>query len=230
MSFRFIGLLLAALLLGGCATRQEPIPLSKDYYSARTSRIGVLVAELPKPDTSFPGAGCLLCIAVASAAHGALTDAVRTWPTTDLQPLKGELVQLLQSRSQQAVPIDEATALTALPNRSGHEAGFAVKDFSSVATRAGVDRLLVVSVHPFGLGVWRNYSAYIPTGAPYAVFKASAFIVDMKSHRLDWYQDFNVTQPAEGAWDEPPKFPGLANAHFQVMELGKDAIKKALTP
>jgi hypothetical protein len=228
MSLRIIGLLLAGLLLGGCATRQEPIPLAKDYYTAKTGRIGVLVTDAPNPDTMFPGADCLLCMAVASAANSAMTDAVRTWPTADLRPLKGELVQLLQSRTQQAVPIDDRVDLVALPKRPTQEAGFAVKDFSSVASRAGVDRLLVVNLHT--LGVRRTYASYVPTSAPVAVLGASAFIVDMKTHRLDWYQDFNVTRPAEGAWDEPPKFPGLTNAHFQVMELSKDAIKKALAP
>jgi hypothetical protein len=225
--FRVLGLLLAAMLFSGCATRQPPIDLSKDYFQKPAGRIGLLVTELPKPDTNFPGADCLLCMAVASAANSALTDAVRTWPTTDLQPLKGELVQLLQSRGAQVVSIDEPVLLTALPDRPDRQVGFAVKNFSSVAGKAGVDRLLVVNVH--GLGAWRNYSAYIPRGDPRAVFRANAFIVDAKSHRLDWYQEFDLFRTADGAWDEPPKFPGLSNAHFQVMELGKDAIKKALS-
>ena len=35
---------------------------------------------------------------------------------------------------------------------------------------------------------------------------------------------------ADGAWDEPAKFPGLTNAYFQVVELGKDEVLRPFKP
>lgn len=217
--------LLAAALLAGCGTPpQTPIGLNGDYFTTRSGRIGVAVSELPKPDTVFPGADCLLCLAAASIANNAMTSSVVTWSVDDLKPLKGELATLLNARGQQAVALDDALKFDALPDRSGAEPGFARKDFTAFKAR-GVDRLLVVRLN--ALGAWRNYAAYVPTGAPRAVFKAEAYIVDLATHRLDWYQTFDLARMAEGNWDEPPKFPALTNAHFQVLEEGKDAIKKA---
>jgi hypothetical protein len=217
------------LLMQGCAApRQQAVTLPTDYFSAKTDRIGVAMTVVPKPDTSFPGAGCLLCLATASAANGQMTKAVQTWPSDDVKPLKSELAALLKAKSQQTVELGEPIELDKLKDRPNPVAGFARKDFSALRASAGVDRLLVVQIA--ALGAWRNYSAYIPNGPPVAVFKAQAYIVDLTNHKYDWYQEFDISQAAEGPWDEPPKFPGLTNAYFQVLERGKDSIKKAIAP
>jgi hypothetical protein len=222
--FASLWLVLVALLAGCASPPQPPVGLAGDYFSTRTSRIGVAVSEIPKPDTVFPGADCLLCLAAASIANNAMTGAVQTWSTNDLKSLKAELVAMLAARGQTAVPLDDNLKLADLPDRQGAEPGFARKDFSALAKRAQVDRLLVVDLR--ALGAWRNYAAYVPTGAPRAVFKAEAYLLDTSNHKLDWYQTFDIARIAEGNWDEPPKFPGLTNAYFQVLEEGKDAIKK----
>lgn len=228
MRLQFLGACLAAAaLLGGCATApQNPVPLAGDYFTspARTGRVGVLVAELPKPDTAFPGADCLLCLAAASLANGDLSKAVVAWPTEELASLKADLAAALRARGDEVVVIDEAPKLADLPDRNGAEPGFARKDFTAYKAKAGVDRLLVVDVQ--ALGAWRNYAAYIPTGAPRAVFKAQAYLVDLSTHKLAWYERVDLGRPAEGNWDEPPAFPGMTNAYFQVLEEGKDAVKR----
>lgn len=217
--------LLAAALLAGCAaTPQTPIAMGSDYFnSAKAGRIGVVVAELPAPDTSFPGADCLLCLAAASVANSSMTSAVKGWPLDDIKPLRGELVSLLNARGLQAQAVEEPLKIDALPDRNGAEPGSSRKDFSSFKAR-GVDRLLVVNVK--ALGAWRNYAAYVPTGAPRAVFRGEAYIVDLGTHRFDWYLPIELSRPADGNWDEPPKFPGLTNAYFQVLEEGKDLVKR----
>jgi hypothetical protein len=221
--FAFV-IAVATLLLAGCATPpQPPIYLADGFFAARSQRIGVAVSEIPQPDTVFPGAGCLLCLAAASLANSSLTGAVNTWKTDELRPLQGELVALLKARGQTVVAIEEPLKLKELPDRDSTQPNYARKDFSALK-KAGVERLLVVDFH--ALGAWRNYSAYIPTGAPRAVFKAEAYVVDLATHRLDWYQMIDLGRPADGSWDEPPKFPGLTNAYFQVLEEGKDRIKK----
>jgi hypothetical protein len=217
------------LLLQGCAApRQASVQLPSDYFTSRTDRIGVAMSALPKPDTAFPGAGCLLCMATASAANGQMTKAVQAWPNDDVKPLKADVAKLLKAKAQQVVEIAEPIELDKMKDRANAEAGFSRKDFSSLRTSQGVDRLLVINVA--SLGAWRNYSAYIPNGPPVAVFKAQAYIVNLSTHKYDWYEEFDLTQAADGAWDEPPKFPGLTNAYFQLLERGMDSIKKAIAP
>jgi len=228
-SFAAACLVVAALLLQGCAgPRQQPVSLPADYFATKTDRIAVAMVALPKPDTEFPGAGCLLCLAAASAANRQVTVAVQAWPIDDVRPLKSEVAALLKAKSQQAIEVAEPVEIDKIKDRSNAELGFARKDFSSLGTSAGAGRVLVI--HVAALGAWRNYSAYIPNGPPVAVFKAQAYIVNLSNHKYEWYQEFDLTQAAEGAWDEPPKFPGLTNAYFQLIERGKDSIKKAIAP
>jgi hypothetical protein len=225
-SFRLAALLAAVSLLAGCAAPvQNPVPLRAEAFATPGGRIGVLTTAIPKPDTQFPGAGCLLCIATASAVNSKMTDHVRTWGLEELQPLKAELSQLLRARGQEVVLIEEAIDVAALPERSNPGENQARKDFSALKTKHRVDRLLVVE---FGfVGVMRPYSSYFPAGEPYATVAGRAYVLNLGSHAYEWHETLAVRKPAEaGKWDEPPQFPGLTNAYFQAIELTKDQIKR----
>jgi len=97
----------------------------------------------------------------------------------------------------------------------------AKKDFSALQKKYKVDRLLVIEIA--SLGFVRTYSAYIPTSDPKGVLQGSGYIVNLNSNTYEWYLPVNISKSADKNWDEPPKFPGLTNAYFQVLELGKDA-------
>ena len=94
MSFSFRGVVVlaaAAIFLGGCATPvQQRIDLADNYFvsgMAKEGKIGVVMVELPKPDTAFPGANCLLCLGVANGMHSSLNKEVQTFSTAELQTL-----------------------------------------------------------------------------------------------------------------------------------------------
>lgn len=228
MLLRTAGMLLASVVvLAGCAGPvQAPLPLANDYFTAqKPGRVGVLVTDLPKADTFFPGADCLLCMAAASMANSSLTDHTRTLGTDDLKPLKEDLVKLLRDRGVDAVVIAEPLKLDSLPDRaSGSTPNQSRKDFGALRDKHKIDRLLVVNFTQ--IGVVRPYSAYIANGAPRATVRGAAFLVNLGSHTLEWYEPIEVSRGAEGKWDEPPKFPGISNAYFQTLELGMDTVKK----
>lgn len=218
-------LLVCVVLLVGCAAPQQSfVNLPADYFSSGKGAIGVASTPLPAPDTFFPGAHCLLCLATASMTNNAMTTAVRQWPTEDLKNLKEEVAVLLRAQGQTVVVIDEPVKVNDLPARSAAQAGFAQKDFSAVKAPSKIDRLLVIEYR--SLGAVRNYSAYVPTGAPRATFEAHAYIVDLNTHKFELYDMISRDTLVQGNWDEAPKFPGLANAYFTSIEEGKDAIKK----
>lgn len=232
MSFSFravVVLAAAAIFLGGCATPpQQRIELADNYFvsgKAKQGKIGVVMVELPKPDTAFPGANCLLCLGVANGMHSSLNKEVQTFSTTELQPLPRDVVALLKKQGLDAVLIDEPLKIEALPDlNAGDAVNKSRKNFTSLKAKYKVDRLLVV--HFTALGVWRSYSAYVPTDPPKAVVVGNASLIDLATHSLDWYLPVTVSRAAEGEWDEPPKFPGLTNAYYQVLETSMDAIKK----
>lgn len=220
-----------ATLLGGCATPpQRPIDLNPNYFSSEKSKVGkvgVVMADLPKPDTSFPGAGCLLCLAVANGAHSVLNREVQTFSTAELKPLPSDVVALLQKQGLDAILIDEPLKIEDLPDFGASDPqNKSRKNFASLKAKYNLDRLLVL--HFTALGVSRSYSSYVPTDIPKAIAVGNASMIELGSHSLEWYLPVSVSRAAEGNWDEPPKFPGLANAYYQVLETGMDVMKKPL--
>ena len=227
MKLRLSAVVLLALTLvfGGCASKpQLPINASADLLNAKTTKIAVVMTTLPKVDTQFPGAGCLLCMAAASMTNSTLTSYVQTLPADEVAQIPVEMTKILRARGLDAVAITTPLDLKTLPDASKVEPNFARKDFSALKAKYQVDKVLVLEIQ--ALGVWRNYANYIPAGAPQAVFRASGYIVNLTNNSLEWYAPVNVVKPTDGQWDEPPKFPGLTNAYFQALETGRETLTK----
>lgn len=222
-----IWLLVAAIMmfLSGCAvTNQKPLELSDSVLQSGSGRLGVAMVALPKVDTEFPGAGCLLCYAFASSSNSKLTTHTHTLSNEDLQVLKTDLAGLIRAKGGNVTVIEDNINVEALPDYSAKGPDVAKKDFASLRQKYNVDKLLVIQIK--AVGIWRSYSAYIPTGDPKAVVNGAGYIVNLSNNSYEWYMPVDVTKSADGTWDEPPSYPGLTNAYFQAVELAKDIFKK----
>jgi hypothetical protein len=212
-------------LLSGCATPQQPaVGLGQETLSPKSGRIGVVMTALPKVDTRFPGADCLLCMAAANATNSTLTSHTQTLSHEDLPKLKDEMATLIRKKGVDVMVIGEELKLDALPEVPTKGPNIATKDHSALRAKYNVDKLLVIDIST--LGIMRPYSAYVPTGAPRGILEGRGYIVNLSNNSYEWYQRVQVYRAADGQWDEPPKFPGLTNAYFQVLELGKDDFLK----
>lgn len=223
--------LAAAAVLGifltGCAVKpQQPVALNQEALSAKSGKVGVAMSALPKIDTYFPGAGCLLCYAFASASNSSLTKHAETLSHDDLSALKEDVAAVLRKKEVDVVVIKEPIDLKSLPDVRTDVPTNARKDFSSLRTKLAVDKLLVIDM-PL-VGYVRMYSSYVPTSDPKATVSGSSYLVDLKTNTYSWYVPIEISRSADGKWDEPPKFPGLTNAYFQALEAGRDSVLKPL--
>lgn len=228
MKFRF-GLVIAAaaVFLTGCATPpQNPVSIGANTFAEKGLRVGVVMNKMPKVDTSFPGAGCLLCMAAASVANSSLTTYTQSLPADDLVRLKTDIAEALKLKGQVPVVIDEAIMVGDLPNASSTVPNAARKDYSSFKSKYQLDKLLVVYFQE--VGITRPYSSYVPVGDPKGVVSGASYIVNFKDNSYDWYLPVLKLKGAQGPWDEAPKFPGLSNAYFQAVEEARDAILQPL--
>jgi hypothetical protein len=215
------------IFLSGCAIKpQQPVALNQDALSAKSGKVGVAMSALPKVDTYFPGAGCLLCYAFASASNASLTKHAETLSHDELSALKEDVAAALRKKDVDVVVIKEPVDLKSLPDVRTEVATTARKDFSSLRTKLAVDKLLIIDV-PL-VGYVRSYSSYVPTSDPKATVTGSSYLVDLKTNTYSWYLPINISRSADGKWDEPPKFPGLTNAYFQALEAGRDSVLKPL--
>jgi hypothetical protein len=209
--------------LTGCASVPSgPIALAPG--AATSGSVGVAMSPVPKADTSFPGAGCLLCLAAASAANRTLTVHTQTLPADDLSKLKNQVAQVIAKKNKAVTVIEAPIDMDSLPSSSAQGTNVAKKDFASLKKTHNVDKLLLIQIT--SVGIERPYSAYIPTGAPVAVFTGNGYLVNLATNTYEWYQPVRIVRAADGSWDEPPKFPGLTNAYFQSLEMGKDEFIK----
>lgn len=215
------------LLVGGCAgVRQQSVPLADGAIGSQTGKIGVAMTAIPPRDTEFPGASCLLCMAFAASANSSLTAHAKTLPYETLSMLKDDIADTLRKKGAIVTVINESIKLDTLQDSERTEKNIAKKDFSSFRSKYNIDKLLVVNIS--SIGFVRTYSAYFPTSDPKANLQGVGYIVDLRSNSYEWYQPVSVTKNAEGNWDEPPKFPGLTNAYFQALEIGKLKLLRSL--
>jgi hypothetical protein len=225
MRTRIIKSALILAVLAGCASKpQQPISLAKENLPSPPNRIGVMMPKLPALDTHLVGASCLLCYAAASVANSSLTKHTRTLPYENIPKLKDDVAEVLQKKGTEVMVIPEQVEIEKLPPSKKKVDNSPPKDFSVFATKYKIDKLLVFEIT--AMGMWRTYSAYLPTSDPKGVFKAVGYLVNLSSGAYEWYLPVEIMKSAEGAWDEPPSFPGLTNAYYQALELGRDALIK----
>lgn len=225
MKKRFVVSLIAVAVLSvGCATpRQSFVGLDKKgSLSNKASKVGVAMTPLPKIDTRFPGADCLLCIATASLLNSSLTSHTQKLPPEGLPEMKDTLAKLIRKQGAEAVVISDEITINELPDYGVKGNNIALKDFTGLKQKYAIDKILVLDVRR--LGMYRNFSAYIPTSDPRAEFEANGYLVNLSNNTYEWYQTVSQSKGAQGNWDESPDFPGLTNAYFQTLETGKDRL------
>ncbi|CAN7380695.1 hypothetical protein [Polaromonas sp. LjRoot131] len=230
MSFRSSALLAAAaaLFLAGCATNkaQSPVSFSPAALKSSNQRVGVAMTALPKAEVHVNGNICLLCIITANAANSTLNKHAATLTLEDFPSLKDKAVAALRQKGVNAIVIEEPLDIKSLQDTSPGTRNAATKDFAPLKQKYGVDSLLVLEVH--SVGFVRNYSGYIATNDPKALVRGTGYMVNLTTNTYEWYLPVYVAKSAEGKWDEPTAFPGLTNAYYQALEIGKDNFLRPL--
>jgi hypothetical protein len=229
MFFRSSTFLLAAaaVFLSGCVAKpQLPVNLAPTALKTGKQRIGVAMTQLPKVEVHLPGASCLLCIMTATAANSSLSKHASSLALEDLAGLKDKAATALRQNGSDTVVINEPLDIKALLDSSASTPNAAKKDFAPLKQKYGIDMLLVIDIN--ALGFERMYSAYFPTSDPKGLLRGTGYLVNLSTNTYEWYLPVNVAKSADGKWDEPTTFPGLTNAYYQALEIGKDAFIQPL--
>jgi hypothetical protein len=224
----FIARLLAPLALvaslGACAVAPQ-LPLEmNDAAMKGEQRVGVVMTEVPKASLNVPGASCLLCLAFANAANSGVFTHIQTLPVEDIAKIKAILIERINKKGTKVVVIETALDLKTLPDFANKAPDFPVKDFSSFKKQHNIDSLIVLEIEQ--IGITRTYASYFPTSPPRVHLGGMGYMVNLSTNKYEWYRPVQVFRDAGGSWDEPPKYPGLTNAYFQVLEAAKDEFLK----
>lgn len=211
------------LLLAGCvAEPQRPVFLDHEILEREDMKVGVILAGLPEPDVHLPGADCLLCIAAAEAMNSTLSTHVKTWVPDEFSIVKSDLVKMLKEKGVTVVAIEEAIDIEKLPKNKSKVPYSAKRNYASYKEKYDVNHLLVVDIDQ--LGVRRSYASYVPTSDPQALISGSSYLVELSTNTYKWYKPISITKSASGNWDEPPNYPALTNAYFQIIATSREVI------
>ncbi|MBT0959801.1 hypothetical protein [Denitromonas iodatirespirans] len=219
-----------ALLMAACSSApKQPIAFNAETIKGESNRIAIQMGAVPEAITTFPGAGCLLCVGIAMAAHSDLSSHVHSLKPDELASLPQRLADTLRAQGAEVSILKEPVDLEALSSNSGKgdDSRQTEKDFRPLSERLGADKLLVITT--YNSGVLRKYSQYVPVDVPEAFFWGVSYMVDLKSNTYVWYAPLNRSRKAEGAWNEPPNFPGLTNAYYQVLAESTDYLAGELS-
>lgn len=225
MKYLSVVLSVCVLFVTGCASlpQQQAVDLNLNTIP-KQQKIGVYVSPIPKISTSFPGAGCLLCMGAASLANSSLTKQVETFQTEELAKISSIVIEQLKAKGYEVVTIGSLIPEKKLPKVKPVAGSTISKSYAGYKTQYGVDQLLVVNF--FSVGVARQYSSYIPVGAPQATISAQFYMIDLASNSYSLYAPINIIKAADGEWDAPPNFPAMTNAFYQAEEEAMDFLRK----
>ncbi len=218
--------ILTIVFASGCAVNpQLPVSYQSESLTAEDSVV-VLMDSLPAPTMTYPGAGCLLCLAAASAGNQDLTKHAKTLSTDDIQSFVKEAEMALKNAGIAVQEIESnQIVIKDLPKFSSKELNTAKKNFGKLKDTYSASKYLVIDINY--AGIQRTYSSYVATSEPHAVVAGALYLVDSATNKYDWYVPLSIKRFADGPWKEKPDFPNMTNAYYQAIE---DARQKLISP
>jgi hypothetical protein len=223
---KLCALALAGVIVTGCAAFQPPVPLSGEFTQNPGLQVGLALRSPETPSFTTEGNVGLLDYAIISAAMLSLKEHVKTLDLSEFKTIEQEIAHLLQQQGFEAQVIPEFPDMETLekftdPDKEDTEY-YAPQDMTPFAKALGVDYLITLEV--FRAGFARPYEGFIPMDSPRAVFDIRGQLIDLRSNRLLWFAGIHKANSPDGAWDEPPSFPGLTNSYYITLEEAKKEI------
>lgn len=228
MKYISLAVLSLAVILSACSSLPPvaQISLDKTTIQNQAIKIGIVSKQTPKISVVFPGAGCLLCVAVAIGAHSDLSTHVKTLES-DVPDLDNMLFDKLKAQGLDVTLISEDFDLSDASKIDVNKEQLlaARRDFRPFAKQYGLTHIVFMSIGHHG--VIRDYSGYIPTSAPYASVSGVAYMIDLSTNQYVWHNTINNKLNATGEWKTPPAYPELTNAYYSVVESTKESVLEA---
>ena len=222
-----LALLLSIIFLQACATSpQTPISVNPQFWEPSNKKVIVVVDEIPSTTVAVPGAECLLCLAAARGVVSGVTKHFESLVPDELQTLSKDLIETLRQRGITAGLVRDPLVFNDLPKFGKSDIPSPRRDFRTFAEKHNASHILFVDINQ--QGAQRSFANYVPTEQPSAIVRGEAMLINASTNAYEWYLPIDNTQTATGKWKEPPNYPGLTNAYFQVIARTKDQILSAL--
>ena len=217
--------LLLLVTLVGCAA--QPMKVDSSFWDRKGQKIGLVIAELPKPTTHKAGAQGLLDIAINNAMAGTLDTYLAAVDISGVNAVLTTLEDGLRKRGQIPVRLNSIKADQLVDFKAPEGAGrYGAKDLRSLSGNEPVDAVLLVNVT--AAGTIRSYYGFIPTSAPSGYLTTDNVMVNAKDNILIWSALVSSTPPVQGEWDQPPTYANIDSAIKNAVTQLSSNISKTL--
>ncbi len=196
--FKPIQVILGATIfatLVGCATKQQNVELSENFWQNKNQKVTVATTKAPQPQIYQTGdAGGLLGLAITAAMNNKLENHIEK---LDLAWYQDQLPRKFAERLKQR-HVNTQLSSTQLNSQD-----------KNMAIQVGADKLLVLKLD--AVGVKRRYNGVVPAEDPKAYCVITGELRDTANQVL-WHYQASASEQVEGAWDQPPNYPNLTKA------------------
>ncbi len=218
--------------LVGCASVIPNFDAKQNFWKDKSSSVGVAVVKIPVAKTHKSGTQGLLDLAINNSMSTDLDKHLATFDVTPIKKVTTKIVAYLTSRGINAKEIKKTIDVEKLKEFEGESSSstkyLAVKNFTSLKSELGVDKLLLLSVDL--IGTIRNYYGFIPTNSPTGYSLLRGRVINLKTNELEWNQVVSKSVHYEGEdWDTPPNFPELTNALTKAYEQSRNSLFTSLS-
>jgi hypothetical protein len=225
--------LISALLASACVTKRtpagEPVPLPASFWRDAGARIGVAMVALPKGALHMVGPQDALDQAIANEKGVRLVTRLEGMQPAEFVRVGAVFSSRLRAMGYAVTEIQEPADPGLYQQlRSEAVTSAAPPGLAALASRYGVDQVLLLSVDRFGAS--RNYFVFVARSAPQALFQVSGCLVDARSAGLVWRVAMGDGQnlvPVEGEWDQPPDYPNLTQGVLRAEHEAAAFIERA---
>lgn len=215
--------------LSGCApVRYKPIALDSSFWQQRQGVIGIASEPIPESTAHMLGNQGLLDIAINQSNAKNMSERLKTADTQRIKEIPDHLTKQLEARGFKVKKLDvgfDPKKFTEYKPVTNPEQ-FANRDYRQLATAEEIDHLLLVTVARVGTA--RGYYGFIPLGPPRASVVITGQVVDLKTNKLLWYSNREVSIPIAEPWDEEPEFPNVMKAVAKGIEESANQFERSL--
>jgi hypothetical protein len=211
--------LVATLFIAGCNQVKPQINLSDQIWNSDDKNVAIALVMPDEPSFYPMGDVRLLDYAIISGAMSELKSHVLTLQQSEFTTVRESLEQAFQAKGYNVVQISEpldSDKLKSSPQKDTKTEFYTEKDYTSLAQKYGVSKLLLVEVNQSGVA--RNYHGFIPLDDPHAVISIRGQLIDLSNNQLLWNTNASQTKFTDGNWDEPPAYPGLTESFYVAIE------------
>jgi hypothetical protein len=193
------------------------VELDASFWHQPGASVGIVMTTIPVAGFYSNGNMGLVDMAIAQGVNKGLGTRLAHLDLAGLNNLPVRFEKLLTGKGfrvvKESTPLDQDK----YPQVSLGD-GFADHDYAALAGGLGVDALLVINLER--IGTTRAYDGFLPKGPPAGYFKATGQLIEVKTKKLLWQRQVEVSRLPQAEWDQPPDFPNLTQKIQEAIDAG----------